>query len=656
MGSTPARCENAALERPSWVVDPTAPGPDVPPAGISLFDAITTLPDGRREVPFPFDELIQRFEAAAGCVATASCVRSVLLPLGRSLQRVAASPDYFAFPRIVSGVVADGRGPWLLRDRLYVGYQERAGIVEVISYNEAAVRFEFQQIKNYRAGEEPQVFQARRAVCLACHQNHAPIFPRQVWDETNANPGIAARLGAERQSYFGIGVRGSTDTANALDDATDRSNRLALMQRLWREGCGDGDEGSRCRSAAFAAALQFVLTGRRAYDENSAAFRTDLSATLQRNSRLKWPGGLAVPNPDLPNRDPLAASKSSDARAASHVPAQLDPLAPRPALEVLPANGARLAAILITGLADSLPTVEVGKLSAVLTARAMKSPRQTRTHRGRCEMRATTAITQFECAGDVELSGTVAGSFVTVDSLRVASGGVIRNLRLPAHRSNGHGLSITPNSRDRALRLPDGNAVTEMAIDSQAVITLSVADDFKALRPALMEAMSSTPQIAPAMRLEKVVAALQGGEIASAGHVARSTPVVETVAARQDAIALTAPFEARCGSCHHTADVSPPNFLSGDARRVKQALQSCAPRIFVRLAMSDLPPVQRQKTPMPPERSMAPAPESQAVDVRLLRLQVESMLRAEYGRVPPLDELLLEGYENLRPCLPESRP
>jgi hypothetical protein len=66
MGSSPARCDNAAVVASSWVIDPSIPGPDVPPSGVSLFDQVTTSAQGRREVPFPFDKLIQRFEAAAG--------------------------------------------------------------------------------------------------------------------------------------------------------------------------------------------------------------------------------------------------------------------------------------------------------------------------------------------------------------------------------------------------------------------------------------------------------------------------------------------------------------------------------------------------------------------------------------------------------------
>lgn len=657
MGATPAWCENAAVARQSaWVPDPAMPGPDTPPAGASLFDEITTLPDGRREVPFPFDKLIQRFEAAAGCSATAFCVRSVLLPLGRSLQRVAASPDYFRFPRIVSGVVADGRGPVFLRDRLYVGYQERAGMVEVISYNEAAQRFEFQQVKNYRAGAEPQVFQARRIVCVACHQNHAPIFPRQVWDETNANPLLAAKLAGERQSYFGVAMRGSADIANALDDATDRSNRLAIVQRLWREGCGDGDVGARCRRSAFTASLQFALTDRRAYDDGGAVFRTEVIETLQKNARRLWPAGLAVPNPDLPNRDPLAALAGADGPAASHIPARLEPLAPRPPLEVLLPEGARLANVLVTGIADSLPALDVDRLSAVLGPFAAKSPSRARTYRGRCEIRTAGAITRFECTGGVEFSGSFDGSFATVESLRVGSAGVVRNLRLPARRPDEQGILITPALRGRVLRLPDGNAVSEIRVDPQSVVTLKVSEDFTSLQPVLTGALASAPQDSQASRLQRVVAGLSGTSLAPAHRGEAAPSTIETVAAGHDAIALTAPFESRCGSCHHTADTSPPNFLSGDAQRVSQALQSCAPRIFVRLAMSDLPPARRPKTPMPPERLAAHGPEPFAADIRGLRAQVESMLKGEYGRVPPLRELLRNGYESLRPCLPETPP
>jgi len=48
------------------------------------------------------------------------------------------------------GAPSAARAALLPRDRLFAGYREKAGIIEVISYNEAAGRFEFQVVKDYR--------------------------------------------------------------------------------------------------------------------------------------------------------------------------------------------------------------------------------------------------------------------------------------------------------------------------------------------------------------------------------------------------------------------------------------------------------------------------------------------------------------------------
>jgi hypothetical protein len=219
----------SARDMPAWAIDPAVPGSTLPPAGRSLFDFVAAA-----GVPFPFEALVRKVEADAGC--TGQCVKPVLIPLGRS-QRAAAAPEFFTFPRVVVAVTGEGVGPMLARDRIYLGYQEQANLVEVISYNEAAARFEFQLVRDYRAGGTPQVVYANRDVCTACHQNHAPIFSRPVWDETNANPKIAARLSAARKSYYGIPVHRGVDIPNAIDDATDRANRIGATQRIWREAC-----------------------------------------------------------------------------------------------------------------------------------------------------------------------------------------------------------------------------------------------------------------------------------------------------------------------------------------------------------------------------------------------------------------------------------
>ena len=140
----------------------------------------------------------------------------------------------------------------LLKDRLYLGYQEKANIIEVISYNEAAGRFEFQLVKDYRAGGTPRVVYANRNVCIACHQNHAPLFSRQQWDETNANPRVAALLARRgRRSTAFRRARASTfrmrSTTPSIGPTCSRVDKL-----LWRDGCGINEpEGTRCRAAVL---------------------------------------------------------------------------------------------------------------------------------------------------------------------------------------------------------------------------------------------------------------------------------------------------------------------------------------------------------------------------------------------------------------------
>ena len=91
-------------DMPAWAVDPAVPGPSMPPVGRSLFDFVAA--DG---VPFPFEALVRKVESDAGC-APGECIKPVLIPLGRSLQRTVAAPDFFAFPRVVIAVTGEGAG------------------------------------------------------------------------------------------------------------------------------------------------------------------------------------------------------------------------------------------------------------------------------------------------------------------------------------------------------------------------------------------------------------------------------------------------------------------------------------------------------------------------------------------------------------------
>src|SRR3546814_18242478 len=159
-------------------------------------------------------------------------------------------------------------------------------LLEVISYNEAAGRFEFQLVHDYRAGATPRVSYARRELCAPFHQNLAPIFSRPLWAETNANPRIAARLAEHRDAFAGVPVDRGVDIPNAIDTATDHANMLGVWQKLWHDGCGkDEAAGRRCRGAAVLAALQYRLGGERGFDTDSAGWRGDFLPVVARHRK-----------------------------------------------------------------------------------------------------------------------------------------------------------------------------------------------------------------------------------------------------------------------------------------------------------------------------------------------------------------------------------
>jgi mono/diheme cytochrome c family protein len=278
------------------ISNPAPADDDLPPVGRSRFDQLI----GNAPVPYPFARLLdtinRQMRRDAGGLPP---LKVTLIPLGRSLQREAGAPDYFRLPRVVAAADGTNRPGFLpLKDRLFLGFHEKGAVIEVISYNDDAGRFEFQVVRDYRKGQTPQVFYARRSLCLACHQNGAPIFARPLWDETPANPAIAERLRTARRDFYRVKLTG-TDIAYFIDAATDRANLFSVWQTLWQRGCGEGDAGDRCRMQAFGAALDYARSG--------SLPAPTLLPTLEAGWKTSWPRGLAIPNPDLPNRDPLAA-------------------------------------------------------------------------------------------------------------------------------------------------------------------------------------------------------------------------------------------------------------------------------------------------------------------------------------------------------------
>lgn len=324
---------------------PARAEPDLPPAGHSRFDELI----GDRPVPYPLPRLLaainEQMQPEPGGLPA---LKVTLIPLGRSLQRNAGAPDFFRLPRVVAAADGANRAGFApIRDRLFLGFHETGEVVEVISYNAAAGRFEFQVVRDYAAGKTPRVFYARRSLCLACHQNAAPIFARPLWDETPANPAIAAGLKETGRDFYGVKITG-TDIAYLIDAATDRANLFAVWQMLWRDGCGADAAGDRCRREAFAAALDYAT--------NRALPAGDALPALTRAWAARWPQGLPIPNADLPNRDPFFPLPD---------PAQ-DPLRLRPPLATWQAPD---VTAFVVGLAGLLDSALVERLRAIAPAR-----------------------------------------------------------------------------------------------------------------------------------------------------------------------------------------------------------------------------------------------------------------------------------------------
>jgi hypothetical protein len=341
------------------------PADDLPPDGTrSLFDHLIA---GNEALPWPFEKLIALIGKQDPKTRPPLVV---MIPQGRSLLK--ASADY-QHPRVL--VAADfqaadnattlGLAP---RGQLFLGFVENAHEIEVLSYNEAAGRFEFQLVQDYCEGCTPKLVYAKRAVCTTCHQGAVPIFPQRPWNETNGQPQTAAKIvearaaaGFNPERYLTAPIAAPLSTPERFDELTDIGAFVPVTQRIWIDGCGEGEPGASCRRQLLKLALlylwspgEFDATGKEAQ-----ALRA-----LQARS---WPrDGIAVAGNDLFNRDPLGerrtirgwigakftqwrrgrerevAPRSNEDLAAFErlpkLPAELDPLTPRAPKRVLTAQ------------------------------------------------------------------------------------------------------------------------------------------------------------------------------------------------------------------------------------------------------------------------------------------------------------------------------
>lgn len=299
--SGPAIAELA--KRPS-VTDSTARSSkvisreDLPPEGTrALFDHLVAQADG---VPWPFEKLV---EMVAKQDPSGAAPLVLLVPDGRSLLKGQA--DY-AHPRIL--MAADFQAPGspaslglAPRGQLFLGFTELANEIEVISYNEAAGRFEFQLVQDYTAHGARKLVYAKRAVCESCHQGGTPIFSVRPWGETNGQPETAARI-TEAQGgkpYLGLPASVPLATPERYDELTDVGNFIAASQKLWLDQCAD----AACRRALLKLALGYA---RAPGDFKADGAEVIALQQLQAAANAK---PIAVPQSDIPNRDPIGEAK-----------------------------------------------------------------------------------------------------------------------------------------------------------------------------------------------------------------------------------------------------------------------------------------------------------------------------------------------------------
>ncbi len=608
-----------------------------------------------QQVPFPLPSLLSLIGSRlAADSARFDGLPLVLIPLGRSLQRHAAGVDgYFRYPRVVVAVTGEPRDTAapLLRDRLYLGYHEKAGVLEVISYNPGLGRFEFELVDDYRAGGSPRLRAGNRSLCLACHQNAAPMFARQSWDETSASRSIAGLLALTGRDYYGLSWRRGVDVAEAIDDATHRANLLSVAQRVWQQGCGGGAAGRACRARLWWLALQSRLSGWAPADDE---LRQPALSPLRDAWLRHWPEGIEVPNPDIPNRLPFAslapgALTDLDTRAlrrAADVSEAFDPLALREPLARWRLDEPGALARVVDALAGFVSPVELDALAAA--SRRADGGRQ-RDMLLDCRWRERAQSSELRCAGGggVQAFGRLSGRRLRIDRLVLAAGRV------------RYGLEF--EGRDRHF---DGHGAVARDFDGSALVGIERAgeqlrllwlDDLAPLREAVAEAargdgddggfgdgpLERRRLLAPLLARFGLPAPPEPVALpALAGHAAGVVPSEPA----EDGLL---PFYRHCAACHESGDAFPPDFLGGSRERVSQRVEACAPRMLRRLAMWQVAAGRRGKTPMPPPASVQAAGFAASEDLVRMRDFLEARLRA-VGQAP--ERIAAMDYADLPAC------
>jgi hypothetical protein len=611
-------CPGAA---PRWIEHASIPGPDTPELGQSRFDQLFQLEHNHYRIPYPFSSLVELLDSQIDN-AGHSGVRQVFIPSGRSLQRDAPAPDYFSYPRVVIAlegepVTTGDEAGQVLEYRLFIAHQPKTETLEIISYNDAAGRFEFQVVENYGAGRSPRVRAANRALCLSCHQNAAPIFPSRPWSETSFNVEVASKLIQTLPQQYNSLINVVTGDAGVIDVLTERANYLAAAQLIWRQGCSS----RLCRAGVLRAILQYRLSGEASFDSNDRRYQHDYYDELMRNWKVRWPAGLALANSRIIDRNPFA----TEAMTSEH-----DPLFARPAHATWYTADSILANGIIYRLAGFFTLADIQRIDRRMIALGNTQPALKRMHKASCKLEAAATSSHVLVCGDTTTSASLQANFEIEFEQDEPKSVRIMVLRAPGDlnllqpdivrlsRLDG-GFEIKPGNRAAALslRLANGDRINSLQLrwddrlmSGEASLGMEISVESSLIDQALLKILDQHRRGIGAgldskvFRRQAVMQELTQalGMQTMQWRETTRTPPVATQSASTELSGELALLEPYCAHCHAGDTVNPPGFLFGDQLQAK--IMQCAPRILARLkawqAGSGF-----TRSPMPPPASIA---------------------------------------------------
>ena len=677
-------------------------GPDQPATGRSTFDALFTANrDGEwvYEVPYPFRRVLDRLDFAVGIRSDKkdSLIKTVLIPFSRCLNRNLTHPRQFVSPRMVIAIDTEPsevpeEQPIFIKNRLFIGYQPKANTMEIISYNDAAGRFEFQVVSDYRKGGEPKVAYANRTLCMSCHQNGGAVFSRAPWGETSSNSDIAEQLVAQGSS----GLDRLNFPTGTLDRSTDQARMFYAYQTLWGPMCEGQTPGEsiRCRAGLLELMLEKRFFRIRGAFTDSQLVSNYFVPIAGVKFIERWANGIPIPTADVPNRRPLRLDPPTS------VGARVDPLRVRPTRLALPFEE---ISRLIEGLASFMPFIDVKSLNDNLYEGNLDPEGVRWRYRGSCEIdnqeqgedRALIAVEcqvsdrslrrHFNLLGDLSIRGEDVVAREPLNRWLVGDGMFFNNVYHEGSPISIDGenwkIVLKFNAGDSRLHvwLPDGAAVESVVIrwprDAGAQTPLPPTRNFSGeavmtLRPGyerIEAAIARMVERADAGELDVFdTGVFQGTRVIQAlldEMGVASTPWCCDDWSHMPRLAVTehlatnttdrtrAEFNQYCASCHALPNASPASFLSGTEDEVDRKLVECAEKIYYRLGMWDEDKKERNKTPMPPALRIAQlehliSSNQVRVDLKHMRDHAATLLERNAA------EIMENGYENTKACGP----